>query len=244
MTTPKFTPTYGIVCLVDALGAKGYTDEETVSFLESRRVIRKAIDDKVADQIDARSIEQPQIALFNDTIIIAIQCEPDTPQERDSIAAMAIIVRKLISDGISKQIFFRGAIGVGKFFGDLENDTIIGQAVSDAATWYESTNFIGCVLTPRLAFVLQKHLSEKKPTGKGLYLPYSVETKEGMKEMFCVNWPRAFFIPSIRPDGCAKGKELNFLFKKFGHCYFPKHSESKFANTVAFFKHSKIRAEE
>ena len=239
---PKYTPTYGVVCLIDALGAKNFSDEETINFLESRKVIRKAMDDKVADQVSSRSIKTPKIALFNDTVVIAIECEPDSEEEAHSIAAMAIIVRKLISDGISKGIFFRGAIGVGKFFADLPNDTIIGQAVSDAASWYESSNFIGCILTPRLAFVLQKHFKEKEPTPTGVYIPYKVSTKEGVKDMFCVNWPRAFFIRSLRPKGCENGKELQYLYKKMGECYFPKAADDKFLNTVEFFKASSTRA--
>ena len=239
---PGYSPTYGVVCLVDALGAKNYGDDETINFLESRKVIRKALDDKVADEVSSRSIEKPQIALFNDTIIIAIECKPDSEGEKDSIAAMAIIVRKLISDGISKGIFFRGAIGIGKFFSDLENDTIIGQAVSDAASWYESPNFVGCILTPRLAFVLQKHFKESEPTHVGVYIPYRVSTKDGAKEMFCVNWPRAFFLNSIRPKECEKGKELQFLYKKIGESYFPKVADEKFLNTVDFFKASCARA--
>ena len=238
----KYTPTYGVVCLIDALGAKNFSDDETINFLESRKVIRKAMDDKVADQVSSRSINTPQIALFNDTIVIAIECEADTEGEKDSIAAMAIIVRKLISDGISKGIFFRGAIGVGKFFADLENDTIIGQAVSDAASWYESSNFVGCVLTPRLAFVLQKHFAKNEPTATGVFIPHGVCTKDGVREMFCVNWPRAFYIGSLRPKGCEKGKELQYLYKKIGECYFPKTADDKFLNTVEFFKASYARS--
>ncbi len=234
--TPKYTPTYGVVCLIDALGAKNYSDEETVNFLESRNVIREAMEDKVADQVSVRSIQKPQIALFNDTIVIAIKCAPDSEEEMHSILAMGIIVRKLVSDGISKRIFFRGAIGVGKFFADLTNDTIIGQAVSDAASWYESSNFIGCVLTPRLAFVLHKHSENAGTSPKGVYMKYQVSTKDGMKEMLCVNWPLAFFMPSIRPEGCETGNELKYLYKKFGECYFPKMADEKFLNTVEFFK--------
>ncbi|HEV2691700.1 MAG TPA: hypothetical protein VG347_02275 [Verrucomicrobiae bacterium] len=239
----KYAPTYGVVCLIDALGAKNFSDEETINFLESRKVIRRAMEDKVADQINIRSIQNPKIALFNDTIVVAIECRPDSEEEKNSIYAIAVIVRKLISDGISKGIFFRGAIGVGNFFADLPNDTIIGQAVSDAASWYESSNFIGCILTPRLAFVLQKHFGEGQPTARGTFIPHLISTKEGNKEMFCVNWPRAFFISSIRPAGCEEGRELQYLYKKFGECYFPKVADEKFLNTVEFFKASCVRAE-
>jgi hypothetical protein len=242
LATAPYAPTYGVVCLIDALGAKNYSDEETINFLESRKVIRKAMDDKVADQVSIRSIKTPQIALFNDTIVIAIECVPDSDEEINSIDAMAIIIRKLISDGISKGIFFRGAIGVGKFFVDLANDTIIGQAVSDAANWYESSNFVGCILTPRLAFVLQKHFGEEEPIPKGIYISHHISTKEGTKEMFCVNWPRAFFIDSLRPKGCEIGKELQYLYKKIGECFFPKEAGDKFLNTVEFFKASCARA--
>lgn len=242
--TPKYSPTYGVVCLVDALGAKNFSDDETVNFLESRRVIRKAMDDKVADQVSSRSIKTPKIALFNDTIVIAIECEPDCEEERHAITAMAVIVRKLISDGIARGIWFRGAIGVGKFFADLENDTIIGQAVSDAANWYESSNFVGCVLTPRLAFVLKKHLQNDEPSGKGVYMPYHVSTKDGIKEMLCVNWPLAVHFPSLCPKDCIKGKELQYLYKKIGECFFPKSADDKFHNTVDFFKASFARLRE
>jgi len=242
--TFKYSPTYGVVCLIDALGAKNFNDDETINFLKSRAVIREALNDKGADQVDRLSIKPPKIALFNDTIIIAIECKPNGEEEKLSLTAMAIIVRKLISDGITRGVWFRGAIGVGKFFADLKENTIIGEAVSDAANWYESTNFIGCVLTPRAAFVRKKHLVKDEPSAKSVYIPYLASTKDGDKEMLCVNWPLAFHYSFLRPSDCGEGKELQYLYGKFGGHFFPKCADDKYHNTIKFFKHSFGRMKE
>lgn len=238
MAKISYMPTFGIVCLIDALGAKNFSDEDTVNFLKSRHILKKALEDKSADQVEAKEISIPQIAFFNDTIVIAIECEPDSESERKVLIAMSVMVRKLISDGISNGIFFRGAIGAGKYFVDLAHDTIIGQAVSDAASWYECTEFVGCIATPRAGFILEKHYKEGEPTNSGVYIPYPVPTKDGIKNLYCVNWPRAFFYYSLRPDGCETGKELKYLLKKISDYHFPKVAEVKFSNTIAFFKAS------
>ena len=232
----KYKPIFGVVCLVDALGAKNYTDEETINFLQSRVVIKKAIDDKISDQVESGSINQAQIAVFNDTIIIAIECEENGNDEYNTIKAMGIIVRKLISDGISKSILFRGSIGIGKYYLDLSYDTVIGQAVTDAANWYEEPDFLGCILTPRLALTLKKHQCEYKKPATNIFVEYDVPLKDGKHEMICVNWPKAFFVDSIRPKGCTAGNETKYLHEKLSKNSIPKNTEHKYYNTIKFFK--------
>lgn len=239
----NYKPINGIVCLIDALGAKNFSDSDNINFLKSRKVIRRAIKEKCSDQIEARDIEDPKVAIFNDTIVIAIEITASEGSEYNSIKAMGIIVRKLISDGISKGIFFRGAIGTGNYFIDLPNDTIIGQAVTDAANWYESTEFIGCILSPRLGFILNKYRVSDKSPPTHIFVDSKIQTKDGEREMICVNWPKALLVSSIRPEGCIKDKELSYLYEKFGNNLIPQKTEMKYYNTLIFFNECKELSE-
>lgn len=233
-----YKPKYGIVCLVDALGAKNFSEKEVIEFLKSREVIHQALKDKITQQIEVRGIKDPKLAFFNDTIIIAIEVNIDKPgEEYIALKAMGIIVRKLISDGISKRIFFRGAIGIGSFFLDLDKDTVIGQAVADAANWSEMPEMIGCILTPRASMVLEKHrVNDNLPSW--IYLDYEAPLKSGKQKMVCINWPKAFFLDEIKPIGCKEGEELKYLYTKISGGVIPKATECKYYNTIDFFKFS------
>ncbi|HXK40726.1 MAG TPA: hypothetical protein VJ046_01340 [Candidatus Paceibacterota bacterium] len=231
----NYTPVYGLVCLVDALGAKAYSEKDIVDFLKSREVVYQALKDKCEDQVEFRKINDPKLAFFNDTIIIALEYDKNSNKaECNSLKAMGIIVRKLISDGISKKILFRGAIGIGSFFLDLEHDIIIGQAVADAVNWYETPEIIGCILTPRTGIVLEKHRTIDKKLNR-IFLDFDVPLKTGKQKMICINWPKAFFIDSIKPENCEKGKELRYLYSKLSENVIPKTTEGKYYNTIDFF---------
>ena len=240
MATNKYIPKQGIICLIDALGAKAYSEEDTVNFLKSREVIRKAIEDKCEEQIDSGNIDdKPYIAFFNVTIIITMEFKQNLVDfEYKYLKAMGYIVRKLISDGISKKILYRGAISVGRFFLDSRSNTIIGQAIADAESWYESTEMIGCILTPRTYLILEKHRITARRKLKHIFIDYDVPLKTGKQMMVCINWPKAFYVPSIKPDGCVEGKELQYLYTKLGENIIPKNTESKYYNTIEFFKYS------
>ena len=235
----NYTPNYGLVCLVDALGAKAYSDNDIMDFLKSREVIHQALKDKCDDQVESRNINEPKLAFFNDTIIIALEYDKNSDEaEYNSLKAMGIIVRKLISDGISKKILFRGAIGIGSFFLDLKRDTIIGQAVADAVNWYEAPDIIGCILTPRTGIVLEKHRTIDKKQPNHIFLDFDVPLKTGKQKMICINWPKAFFVDSIKPENCEEDKELRYLYSKLGENVIPKTTEGKYYNTIEFFIYS------
>jgi hypothetical protein len=214
-----------------------------VQFLKSRSVIQKALNDKIQDAIDARGIHKPQIALFNDTIVVAIKCDANSKSEETAIAAMGTIARKVIVDGIARKILYRGAIGVGQYFDDLKNNTIIGEAVSDAAAWYESYDMIGCILTPRTELVLRSHRYASLSSPAGLFIEFKVPTKEMRTRMLCVNWPRALYNAQLRPEGCKTTLEAEFLYTKFGGNPLPKYAECKIANSIEFFRASLQRVE-
>jgi hypothetical protein len=226
---------WGIVCLVDALGAKNYTDEDIGNFLESRKVILSALSDKAEDQVTKGGIEDPLIAIFNDTIIIAISYKDgDRGLEKKAILSIGIIVRKLLSDGLSKGILFRGAIGLGHFYSDQGKDTIIGPAVSDAASWYEKPEFIGCIFTPRLKMRAESHYCTEQPP-KNLFIKQTVPIKSGTIDTYCINWPKALFVSAIRPDDCKPLREREYLLIKLSNNIIPFGIESKYNNTLKFY---------
>lgn len=75
----------------------------------------------------------------------------------------------------------RGAISYGVY--DNKNNIMIGPAVDEAASWHESTDWIGVVLTPSVVY----ELKNKKPQNVKKYdrIPYKSSAKG---PDWCVKW--------------------------------------------------------
>jgi hypothetical protein len=225
----------GIVCLIDAIGAKNYDNSQIEHFMTSRKVILDNLNNKVLHQAEVREIADPHISIFNDTIIISIECNND---EYNVIKALGVATRKLIIDGIDHGILYRGAIGYGEYLINKDENTVIGSATTDAASWYESIEMIGIIMTPRcyMKFLADYIKDDKKPDQ--YYLKYNTETKNGKLESFCVNWPKVLFVESIKPNECIKDNEKAYLLNKLSSIKVPIGTEKKYYNSLEYYNHA------
>jgi hypothetical protein len=78
------------------------------------------------------------------------------------ISAFFTIMRKFLVDSLGKGIFFRGSIAIGTFYANEDTNTVMGQAVTDAAAWYDKAEWIGVHATPRASMLIDRWLERRE----------------------------------------------------------------------------------
>jgi hypothetical protein len=227
----------GIIAILDALGAASYGDAEIKRFIDSRQVVLQLLNQKAEDVFG--EIRAPMIMTFtfNDTVLIILRTGAEEPRLKQ-ISDFFTIMRKFLVDSLAHRILFRGSIAIGTFYANEETNTVMGQAVTDAAAWYDKADWIGVHATPRATLVIQRWLEHNEKSKGHVMLDYDVPLKQGaIVRTKAVNWPKVFFVDSISPcEGATKPKEklLEFLTQH----QVPWGTEHKFHNTIAFFDHA------
>jgi hypothetical protein len=111
----------------------------------------------------------------------------------------------------------------------------MGQAVTDAATWYTQADWIGVHATPHTSLIIESWM-EKKGKGKNNFIvDWNVPLINGrVLRAKTVNWPRLFLLPNspLCQEGETPRQRLLMLLSKYPQ---PRGTETKYANTVAFF---------
>src|SRR4030042_7122936 len=138
----------GIIAILDALGAANYDDTEIREFLESRQVVMKLLSGKSERVTQSLNVAQIKTYTFNDTMLIVLESQGDRPSSSE-IQAFTTVLRKLLVDSLRRKIMFRGSFAIGPFYEDSETNTILGKAVTDAASWYNRADWIVIMATPR-----------------------------------------------------------------------------------------------
>lgn len=236
MRTPS-QPENGIVAILDALGAASYGDAEVKRFIDSRQVVLRLLTEKAGDVFGDIRANMITTFTFNDTVLVILRTGDDEPRLKQ-ISDFFTVMRKFLVDSLAHRILFRGAIAIGTFYVNDKTNTVMGQAVTDAAAWYDKADWIGLHATPRANLVIQRWLDHNDRTKGHVMLDYDVPLKEGSLVLTkVVNWPKVFFVDSISP--CEPGtnrkeKLLEFLTRH----PVPLGTESKFYNTIAFFDHA------
>ena len=59
---------------------------------------------------------------------------------------------QLVSQGIVRQIFFRGAIGYGDILIDREDNIIMGSTINEVGEWYDKGQIVGIYTSPSALF--------------------------------------------------------------------------------------------
>ena len=224
----------GIVGIFDALGAKNFTLPQIQQFVNNQEEILKKIDDKSEDQMASRNLAKPTIFSFNDTIIIEIGMS--NGDEYNVIKGFAKIARRFISYSLTKGLLFRGAFAVGKYSVDVDKNMILGEAVSDAASWYEEPELIGAIATPRTTMLIDMHVSQDTKPPNFILFKYTTPCKSGNHELFAVNWSKAFYVQGLRPENCKNGQEYSSFLSLLSQNQVPKGVEKKYFNTIHFFR--------
>jgi len=227
----------GVVAILDALGTATYGESEIERFIESRQVVLGLLDQKAEDILG--EISKPMITTFtfNDTVLVILKTGDREPRLRDT-SAFFTIMRKFLVDSLGRGILFRGSIAIGTFYANEDTNTVMGQAVTDAAAWYDKAEWIGVHATPRASMLIDRWLERKEEPMRQVMLDYDIPLKEStIVRAKAINWPKAFFVESITPctDGTGQKEKL---FEFLTQHQVPWGTERKFYNTVAFFDHA------
>jgi hypothetical protein len=224
----------GIVAVLDALGASTYGDEEIRRFMRSREIVLGLLNEKAEDMAERLNVSMITTFTFNDTILVVLRSEGQNVDSTD-IRASFLMMRKFLVDSLVHGILFRGSLSIGSFHLDEATNTILGQAVTDAAAWYDKTEWMGVVATPRTTIHIQHIIERDNRNWENLMLEYPVPLKDGKRlSLKAVNWPKGFVLGSITP--CEEGElpraKLLDLLREHT---IPRGVEDKFFNTIEFF---------
>jgi len=227
---------YGAVAILDALGASSYSDAEVKQFLRSRERVFSKLGEYLEDKT-AITLDQLKTFTFNDTIVIALLCG-QTPPTLKAVGSFSAVLRKFLVDSMANGLLFRGAAALGQFRADDETNTIMGEAVTDAAQWYEETDWIGVHFTPRSFLEIERLMLNADDRKEWALFPYDVPLKNGSTlNTFAINWPKVFLVGSQRPWSGNPPPKQKLLELLSGHRV-PRGTEQKYFSTLAFFDRS------
>ena len=223
---------WGLVAILDALGAAGYSDDEIERFLRSREIVLGLLAEKAEVVLGEIQLNKMTTFTFGDTVVIVYRTKRSTSHK--DIEAFFTLLRKFMVDSLCHRILFRGAVAIGSFYANDDTNTVLGSAVADAAAWYTSAEWVGIHATPHASLLIDSL------TGGGadldrLIVDYDVPMRDSTKKRLkAVNWPRAFYVASLTPCGEEDDERAKCLELLTRH-RIPKGIEDKYFNTVAFF---------
>jgi len=244
-TTTKISREFGAIAILDALGASYYTEPEIEKFLSSRNRVLDELNAWVEEPHGSVTLEGHDLVTFtfNDTIVIVLR-GGQTPLGFDKAISFAAVIRKFLVDSMARGLLFRGAAALGTFRVDEETNTVMGDAVTDAAQWYEKTEWMGVHFTPRSYLELSCMYELNGSQSRWAVCPYNVPLRDGGSlKTYAVNWPKILMVPKLSPWRDELSPRAQLLRSLSEHRV-PLGTETKYANTVAFFDHSMRREAE
>ena len=230
---------WGAVAILDALGAKNYSEADIEKFLTSRNRVLQELNSWVEVPHGSVKLRASDLITFtfNDTIIIVLR-GGQIPLSFDAATSFAAVLRKFIADSMATGLLFRGAAALGSFRVDETTNTVMGDAVTDAAQWYEKTEWVGVHFTPRSSLELASMYEKAASTRRWAMFRYNVPLRGGgTLDTYAINWPKILLVPKLSPwEGSLPPKAQ--LLKSLSQNRVPLGTEQKYLNTLAFFDHS------
>lgn len=189
---------YGIVILMDALGARQYSEEKIKKFLQARSKLNSILAHQ-AGLLKSINKEvpapKPVTYTFGDTLVVT--CELRVKKHHaQRIYMMLLLMQNYLFHSMEEGIVFRGAFSIGTYFDDAASNTVMGEALTDAATWYEQSDWFGLASTPQTNNVLEFLFYEfrERLHSPKFVLNYPVPMKDGRAiELYTVSWAGRFF---------------------------------------------------
>lgn len=139
----------GAVTFLDVLGWKGIWQIEDNPVRTLQEIVEETMKYSVEiskeysatkNELRGKLIETTVLSI-SDTIVLFTIAEPVT-----AIEIQAKICAWLLPYALKRRIPLRGAISYGEYF--FNGSIMIGAAVDEAASWHESTDWIGVALSP------------------------------------------------------------------------------------------------
>jgi hypothetical protein len=234
VSSAEYKKEWGLVAILDALGAANYSDQEIKTFLRSREVILGLLNEKAETILGEIKKARLSTFTFNDTILIVYRTERITTA-RD-VKRFATLLRKFIVDSLVQGILFRGSVAIGSFYVNEETNTVMGSAVTDAAAWYDRADWIGIHATPHASIMIESFLDYDAEALEHVILDYDVPLKNATAvPLKVVNWPKGFFVSGVTP--CLEGQDQRAKLRELlAEHRVPLGTESKYFNTITLFE--------
>jgi len=220
---------HGIVVILDALGASSYSDEKIKRFLAARSFLNEVLANLSKQLNNISKLKKPNTYTFGDTLIV-VQ-EFGKTDIGTQLLAFFMLMQNYLYHSMEEGILFRGALSVGSYIEDNGSNTVMGEAIADAASWYEKSDWMGLSSTPRTNNFLEYYLESSDLNDPNFIVYYPVPMKDGRKiDLYTVSWAGRFShdekeVPSPRRRFLELLKDLPV----------PLGTESKFENTKKYF---------
>ena len=184
---------YGLVVILDALGASSFSESKIQEFLSARSRLIEILNEQASSDI-LRDFQAPSTFTFGDTIIISFNLKIDN-KIGTHIRCIVFLLQNYLFHSMEAGILFRGAFSLGNYYEDGESNTVMGEAVSDAASWYERADWMGLICTPKTNTSLDYYLFDDNFLNDPLFLQYyRVPLKENsFYELYTISWAGRFF---------------------------------------------------
>ena len=236
MTAKKLKRKYGVVVLLDALGASEYSDEKIKEFLSARAEINSIINNLAKELTVEAKFPSPNIFTFGDTIIITIKLRNNKYISSD-IMGVILLMRRYLFHFLDKGILFRGSFSIDFYIEDSDSNTVMGPAVTDAASWYQKSEWMGLSCTPKTNSVLEYHFSDQKGYIDNIEYThkYDVPLKDGKKfNLYTISWPAVFHDKDILKES-KKDNPRKWFLETLKDLPVPNGAEIKYENTKEYF---------
>lgn len=183
MDMRKPTNGKGAVTFLDVLGWKGIWERnqnainKLQSFVYEMQKKAQEVSEKYMNDPSLRGKSNPtEVLSISDTIAIFTSATP-----KIAIGIHAELCSWALSYSLEQELPLRGAISYGEY--SIADNIMLGYAVDEAASWHETTDWIGVILTPSAKMYLRDELPE-------FIVKYdAIPFKKSMKALnLCVKW--------------------------------------------------------
>ncbi|MBI4667027.1 MAG: hypothetical protein HY751_11540 [Nitrospinae bacterium] len=222
-SAPKISK--GAVAFLDILGFKGMWQSTHPANLTAQinlisnmvAKVQKNVIKEMSTKLDIEANpDQLNFNLLSDTFIITVENEDLSLALFFVVqATQDLILHFALFDDVkppnlppARPLFLRGAISTGWFY--RKNNMYIGEAIDDAAEWFNQPDFVGAILTPRTGYFYRKLLNDPPKNPNRLLIKYTTPTKKGKFDLYCVDWINRYI--ALYPH---KKFDLKDLYSKF-----------------------------
>lgn len=198
---------FGAVTFLDVLGWKGIWQQNSTAIDTLYAMVKRI--DEISKEVSSQFQNEPElrgkteitrILSISDTIAIFTAASPIL-----SVEIQSKICSKVLPEALSQELPLRGAISYGEY--SIKENIMLGYAVDEAASWHESTDWIGVVLTPS-AYIKVKdakidsiRMYDKIPFKRPMKRPNLCVkwTYEDKKELIAIIDKKGPLVPEIAP---------------------------------------------
>jgi len=152
----------------------------------------------------------------------------------DDITVVKLLMRRYLFHALESGILFRGAFSIGSYIEDARTNTVMGEAVSDAASWYDKAAWMGLSSTPRTNTVLEFHYADRLDDSRFIH-KYDVPLKSGKTfGLYAISWP-GLFLDTGMLELEKKTDGRRWFLEILHKLSVPEGTETIFENTKRYF---------